>query len=143
MFGKEEGGEGGSAMQQKAAQTVIGPTVKVEGSFHSDDNILIDGQVVGTVKTSKDLTVGPDSRIEADVTAENMHISGEVKGNLHASGTITLTSSARVYGDVETSIISVETGAVLQGRCVTGGNSAPTIDVEEENTGKESGEKKK
>jgi cytoskeletal protein CcmA (bactofilin family) len=33
-------------------------------------------------------------------------------------------ASARVYGDVETNIISIETGAVLQGRCTTGKQSA-------------------
>jgi len=140
MFAKEEGGDKSDVHTTSSAQTVIGPTVKVEGSFQSDDNIAIDGHVVGTIKTSKDLTVGTDSKIEADVSAANMHISGEVKGNLHASGTITLTSSARVYGDVETSIISVETGAVIQGRCTTGAGADTPIEMDEEES--ETGKKK-
>ena len=56
-----------------------------------------------------------------------MHIAGEVHGNLKASGSMTLTSSARVYGDVETGIISVETGAVLQGRCVANGGKGVSV----------------
>lgn len=119
LFHKEEGGREYTANAKP--ETIIGPTVKVEGTFDSQDTILVDGVVMGSLKTTKDLTVGQGARIEADVTAVNMHIAGEVHGNLKASGSLTLTSSARVYGDVETGIISVETGAVIQGRCVASG----------------------
>ncbi len=119
MFHKEEGGR--EFTPNTKPETVIGPTVKVEGTFESQDNILVDGVVMGSLKTTKDLTVGKGARIEADVMAANMHIAGEVHGNLKASGSMTLTNSARVYGDVETGIISVEVGAVLQGRCVANG----------------------
>ncbi len=131
MFTKEEGGEVSPRGPVQNAETIIGPTVKVEGTFESDDNIQIEGQVVGTIKTSKDLTVGTDAKIEADVTAVNMHISGEVRGNIHASGTVELMSSARIHGDIETQIISVQTGAVVQGRCSTG---TSTSTEGEENT---------
>ncbi|MFH1426478.1 MAG: polymer-forming cytoskeletal protein [Candidatus Kerfeldbacteria bacterium] len=124
MFSKEEDGEAPSMATSGSAETIIGPTVKVEGTFQSDDNILVEGEVVGTLKTSKDLTVGSDARIEADVEANNMHISGEVKGNLKALGAVQLASSAKVYGDIETEVIAVENGAVMQGRC-TSGQGAP------------------
>lgn len=122
MFNKEDGDEYDTQIPTSSnnSETIIGPTVKVEGTFNSDDNILIEGQVVGTIQTSKDLTVGKDAHIEADVTAANMQVSGEIKGNLHSAGSIQLTSSARVYGDIESKIMSVETGAVVQGRCTTG-----------------------
>lgn len=120
MFTKNEGENGDDSPTKHHAETVIGPSVKVEGTFQSEDNIYIEGHAVGTLSTSKDLTVGKNARIKADVTAANMHVSGEVRGNLKASGTIQLTASARVYGDVTTQIISIETGAIMQGHCVTG-----------------------
>ena len=119
MFTKNEGGNA-DRQSNAPAETVIGPSVKVEGTFQSEDNIYIEGQVVGTLATTKDLTVGKSARITADVTAANMHVSGEVRGNMKATGTIQLTASARVYGDVTTQIISIETGAIMQGHCVTG-----------------------
>ena len=110
--------------------TVIGTTVIVEGTFQSQDNMLIEGSVTGTVSTTKNLTVGKNAHIKADVSAANMTISGEVRGNLTATGTIQLASTARVYGDVETNIISIETGAVLQGRCTTGAQPATATQKE-------------
>lgn len=122
IFSKEEKDDQQENGMRQKAETIIGPTVKVEGTFESDDNISIEGQVTGTVKTSKDLSIGKDASIEADITAANMYIAGEINGNLHASGTIKLTSSARIHGDIDTQIISVETGAVVQGKCMTGGS---------------------
>ncbi len=122
MFSKEEEGARAETPNTGSgeSQTIIGPTVKVEGAFASDDNILIEGHVIGTITTTKNLTVGVGAQIEADVTAANMNIAGKVKGNLHASESIQLTSSAEIVGDIETNIISIETGASVQGRCVSG-----------------------
>ncbi|PIW36503.1 MAG: hypothetical protein COW24_04810 [Candidatus Kerfeldbacteria bacterium CG15_BIG_FIL_POST_REV_8_21_14_020_45_12] len=129
MFSKEEDGteHGMVSAGETTAQTVIGPTVKVEGVFESEDNILIEGHVTGTIRTTKNLTVGKDASIEADVSAENMHIAGEVKGNIVATHIIELTSTARIIGDIETDIISIETGAMVQGRCVSGTKPAATV----------------
>ncbi len=131
MFSKEDETHAPAKSSTSPTETVIGPTVKVEGTFNGEDNVLVEGMVVGTLHTTHNLTVSDQATIEADVTAENMHISGTVKGNLKASDTITLTKSARIYGDVETNIISVETGAVIQGRCITG-EQGRTEDAPEE-----------
>lgn len=121
MFTKgEEKAQPTMAESNERPETVIGATVSVEGTFHSQDNMQIEGSVTGTLATTKNLTVGKGAHIKADVSAANMMISGEIRGNLTATGAIKLASSARVYGDVETNIISIETGAVLQGRCTTG-----------------------
>lgn len=109
---------------REAAGTVIGSTVKVEGQFNSEDNVLIEGEVVGSITTTQDLTVGEGAHIEADVKAANMYISGEIKGNLVCEGSMLLTRTARIYGDIETGILSIETGAVLQGRCTTSATQA-------------------
>lgn len=100
--------------------TVIGQSVFVEGTLKSEEHIRIEGHVKGSITTTKNITVGKNANIEANVEAENMHISGEVHGNLHATGTIELLATARVYGDISTHIISIETGAILQGQCTTG-----------------------
>jgi cytoskeletal protein CcmA (bactofilin family) len=124
MFTKGEEKMQTPEVSNERPETVIGATVAVEGTFHSEDNMLIEGSVTGTLRTTKNLTVGKGAHIKADVAAANMYISGEIRGNLTATGSIQLAASARVYGDVETNIISIETGAVLQGRCTTGKQNA-------------------
>ncbi len=145
MFSKEEdnGAELQPATQGNGAETIIGPTVKIEGAFESTDNILVEGEVIGTLKTTKDLTVAEGAKIEADIMAGNMHISGHIIGNIHVSGKVQLTSTAKIIGDIETDIISIETGATLQGRCVSGQKIEPSTTMEESKEVKKAEEAKK
>ncbi|KKS12810.1 MAG: hypothetical protein UU69_C0022G0006 [Candidatus Magasanikbacteria bacterium GW2011_GWA2_41_55] len=56
-------------------ETIVGPSVKVEGEFVSEGNIVIEGQVSGTVKTAKHLRVEEGAKINANVGAESALVS--------------------------------------------------------------------
>lgn len=126
MFSKGGDQEPEEQRTHGAAETIIGHTVKVEGTFTSQDNMLIEGEVVGTITTSKDVTVGKEAKIKANISATNVTIAGEVHGNISASGTTRLAASSRVYGDISTQVISIDTGAIMQGQCVTGEKKGDT-----------------
>lgn len=112
------------------SETVIGPTVRVEGIFNSEDSMAIEGEVVGKIETTKDIRVGKTANIEADMNAANMTIAGTVRGSMNVAGKLTLLSTARVFGDVTTNVLSVESGAVLQGQCTTeSASSAPETEM--------------
>jgi len=103
--------------------TVVGPSVNVEGDFASEGNIIVKGTVTGSVHTSKFLTVELGAKILANVRAGNAKISGEVKGNMKVKEVLELTASAKVLGDVEIGTLIVEAGAVLYGKvAMTGVN---------------------
>lgn len=101
----------------KEAETVIGPSVKVEGNFASDGDVVIEGQLTGTLKTSKNVRIGTAARIKADVEAANILQSGEIRGNVKCLEKLQLKSTAKIFGNVETNILSVEEGGVLNGKC--------------------------
>lgn len=97
-------------------ETIVGPSVHVEGDFASEGNILVKGTVSGSVKTSQLLTVEKGARIFANVNAANAFIAGEVKGNVKVTDKLELTATARILGDIFCSIIAVEPGALVQGK---------------------------
>lgn len=101
----------------KDAETVIGPSVKVEGNFSSDGDVVIEGQLTGTLKTSKNVRIGAGARIKADVEAANIIQAGEIRGNVKVLEKLQLKSTAKIFGNVETSIMSVEEGGILNGKC--------------------------
>lgn len=116
-----------------SADTVIGKSVKLDGTFNGTGDVAVYGEVVGTLTTEGDLMVEEGARIEADVTAHNITVSGEIKGTVQASSQLRLLSTGKIYGDVVSDVFSVETGAVLQGKCATGnsGSVAPTTTGDE------------
>ena len=140
VFNKEEGE---ATINDKEAETIIGPSVKVEGSFEGEKNVLVEGQIMGNLKTSGNLTVAEGAKIKADVEANNLLVSGEMIGNIKCHNKIELTASAKINGDIETDIISVETGAVIKGNCLTGSTEAAKDEVKVKKTEIEDKTKKK
>ncbi|HAT03653.1 MAG TPA: hypothetical protein DCS29_02630 [Candidatus Magasanikbacteria bacterium] len=102
--------------QPDEVETVVGPSVVVEGDFASEGNILVKGTVSGNVQTGKLLTVERGAKILANVKAGNAIISGSVRGNVRVEERLELTESAQVDGDVVCKILVVAAGALLQGK---------------------------
>ncbi|HYV33282.1 MAG TPA: polymer-forming cytoskeletal protein [Candidatus Limnocylindria bacterium] len=105
-----------------AVETVVGPSVKIQGDLNSEGNIKIEGQVTGKVKTSQSLFVIPGAKVLADILAGNAVIGGEIQGNLKIAGHLVLQSTARILGDITCSVFRVEDGAQFTGKCVMGTN---------------------
>lgn len=121
MFSKNSGGNINSE-----AETIIGKSVKIEGNFNGEGNIIVEGEVQGSLKTNKNLEVKNDAKITADVEAANMNIAGEIHGNVKCSGTMDISSSGKIIGDIETKIIAVSAGAVIKGKILTNNGETKT-----------------
>lgn len=106
---------------QDNIDTVVGPSVNVEGDFSSEGNIIVKGTVNGSVHTSKILSVEAGAKIIANVRAGSAIIAGEVRGNMKIKESLELTSTARILGDIEVKVLSVEPGAVIFGKLVMPG----------------------
>src|SRR3989338_4716991 len=112
MFKKEMGSD--------EIETIIGPSVQVEGNFVANGDVVVEGMVSGSLKTEKNLRIGQDAKIFANITAANALIAGEVQGNIKIKESLELTSSARVFGDIKTKILTIGSGAILNGKCLAG-----------------------
>ncbi len=99
------------------AETVVGPSVKIQGDLNSDGNIKIEGYVTGKVKTSQSVFVMNGSHITADILAGNSVIGGEVQGNIKVTGHLILQNTAKITGDISCQILRVEDGAQFTGKC--------------------------
>lgn len=109
-----------AAMNGSPSDTIIAMGVKVEGDFVSEGNVIIEGEVLGSLKTAQDLQVGERARISADVVATNARISGEIHGNVAVREKLELTSTSRVSGDVYAKVLTIDAGAQLNGRVMMG-----------------------
>ena len=106
-----------SQQEEDTIETVIGPSVKVEGDFVSKGNIIVEGHISGSVKTTRNLRVGEHAIIQANIEAANAIIAGTVEGNIAIVENLEILSSAQVSGDVTTSRISIQDGAHFSGNC--------------------------
>ncbi|MBU0707462.1 polymer-forming cytoskeletal protein [Patescibacteria group bacterium] len=110
MFTKDE-------KNSSESETIIGPSVQVEGNFNGEGNIIVEGQVSGSLKTKGDLRIGTNAKIKADIEARNIFNAGEIRGStVIAKDKIELTKTAKVNSNVKASVISIEAGAIINGK---------------------------
>ena len=112
MFNKQDQGE-----ILNEFETVIGPSVKVKGDFNGQGNIIVEGMVDGNLKTNGSLEVGKTAKITANIEAKEAKIGGQVSGNVKIKGFLEVTATAKIFGDIETSGLSIERGAIFNGKC--------------------------
>lgn len=98
-------------------ETIIGSTVKVEGDFIGQGNIIVEGEVIGSLKTDGDLRIGSRATIRADVTAASAVVAGTVHGNITTQEQLELLDTAVVDGDIMAARVSMVPGAVFNGKC--------------------------
>jgi len=93
----------------------------IEGQINSESNIRIDGLLKGTINTKGRLVLGPEGKVEGDITCNNADIEGVLNGTINVKELLTLKASAKLQGDISTNKLSIEPGAVFSGSCTMGG----------------------
>ncbi len=128
MFNGKEKGEKqkGFEMKEGEIETIIGASVKVEGDFKSEGDVLVQGIVNGSLKTKGNLKVEEGAKIKANVEAANASVRGEIAGNVTVKDSLQLGESAKIAGDIITKILSIEPGAVLHGHCSVSATESET-----------------
>ncbi len=96
-------------------QTIIAQGVRIQGELIAQGDLIIEGEVQGTIVTSGDLQVGDSAKIEADIRAKNAVVSGEIRGTFHVEEKLELMPSSRFTGDLAVGVLSVGAGAQVNG----------------------------
>jgi cytoskeletal protein CcmA (bactofilin family) len=94
----------------------IGNTVKLVGQIYSKEDLLVDGDLEGTIELiAHKLTIGPTGNVQASVKAHDVVVMGTLKGNVEVADRIEICRNANVVGDIRTSRIHIEDGAYFKG----------------------------
>lgn len=101
---------------QSAGSATIGKAVMVKGQIFSREDLVIDGEVEGTVELQEHrLTVGPNGKVAAGIKAREIVVLGAIHGNVEATDKIDIRKDAKLVGDIKTARIVIEDGAYFKG----------------------------
>ena len=108
---------GTSSTRTSAGQgAVIGRSIQIDGDVKGGEDLLIEGDVSGTVELkNSNLTVGKEGKVRADIYARSITVEGTTEGDLFASERIAIRSNANVRGNLLAPRISLEDGARVKG----------------------------
>jgi cytoskeletal protein CcmA (bactofilin family) len=97
------------------ADTVVGPGLLVKGEIKGEGTVVMLGSFEGDVVLDGELHVGPDSRVDANISATAVIIAGVVRGNLAAHTRVDILASGSLTGSVRSGSFSAADGAVVKG----------------------------
>jgi cytoskeletal protein CcmA (bactofilin family) len=115
--------EGGGMAEDNGEVTIVGTGARLEGNVVSAGNLRIDGQVKGQINADGDVTLSPQSQVEADIRAQNVSVAGRFKGNVTVKGKAHLARGGRIDGNVTSKTLVVEEGGVFHGQSIMDGGS--------------------
>ena len=105
-----------SASSGSREAAVIGASITIDGDVRGDEDLLIEGEVSGTVQLKNNsLTIGPQGKVRADVYAHSIYVDGYLEGDLYGSERVNVRKSAQVKGNITSPRVSLEDGAKFKG----------------------------
>ena len=97
--------------------SVIGPTLVFKGELSADEDLVIEGTIEGTIAHhKKNLTIGKQGRVTANIHASSVLIQGELYGDIHSDGLVTMARDSKINGNVYCARLVMEDGARFTGQ---------------------------
>lgn len=98
-----------------SATTVVGPGITLKGELQGEGTLTILGQYEGDIVLDGVLHVGPDARVDANISATAIVIAGIVRGNLSADTRVDILPTGSLTGTVKSGSFSAADGASVKG----------------------------
>jgi cytoskeletal protein CcmA (bactofilin family) len=119
---RTQAGEPGPAPPEPAAQrrttprpaSVLAADMTFEGQVRGKGELQIDGSFSGDIEVRR-LLVAHSARVEGAIRCETVEIRGRMKGDIRAD-VVKIYETAHVEGDVLHRQLSIDAGAVFEGR---------------------------
>lgn len=94
--------------------------IQIKGEISGVGDLVMDGAFEGTIDLPDGaLTVGPNAKVTAQITAREISIRGEVIGSLKACERVHVWSTGKLTGDMDTRGIVIDDGAMLHSKVAT------------------------
>src|SRR5688572_22238232 len=88
----------------------------VTGELEYSGTLRIDGNFHGSISTGDILIVGEHAVVHADIKVGEIEIHGKVFGNIESTRKVELSPTGRVRGDIETPVLIINPGGMLDGK---------------------------
>ncbi len=89
--------------------------VSIKGSVKFLNELLIDGQVEGTINSPGKLSIGEHAQITGEIRAKSVKVRGTVEGNIFATERCELEAGCTLRGDIEAPRLVVDENATFLG----------------------------
>ena len=102
--------------------TLISSGTTLKGDINSNNDLRIDGTIIGNINSSAKIVIGASGVVEGDISGNQADIVGKVSGNIRAKELLQLQGECSVTGNLFAGKLLVEPSATFNGQCHMGAN---------------------
>jgi cytoskeletal protein CcmA (bactofilin family) len=103
------------AAETAKAGGVLSRGVSIKGTVKFSDELVIDGEVEGSIESGGRLTIGEHASIRGDIRTKSVKVRGTVEGDIFASERCELQAGCTLKGDIEAPRLVVDENAAFLG----------------------------
>ena len=108
-------GEDGIYAAAKPGTCIIASKTVIKGEITGDEDVIVEGNVEGQIRITRDLRVGANGVVKATVEAQSIIVSGELVGDCQASVRVEIQATGRLTGNIRAPKIVIAEGAMFRG----------------------------
>jgi cytoskeletal protein CcmA (bactofilin family) len=105
----------GAASSSAAPGGLLSRGVSIKGTVKFANELVIDGEVEGTIDSTGSLTVGEHASIKGEIKSKSVKVRGTVEGDIFASERCELQAGCTLKGDIEAPRLVVDENATFLG----------------------------
>jgi cytoskeletal protein CcmA (bactofilin family) len=95
--------------------TAIGSSVKLRGNLETEGDVMLDGNLLGNIKSGGQVVIGVNGGIKGNIQAISVTTAGHVEGHIVAVDSVSITETGQVHGDISSGRLEVGMGAIFIG----------------------------
>ena len=100
----------------------------ITGELQFSNTLRIDGNFHGSITSGDTLIIGEHAVVHADIKVGEIEIHGQVFGNVEAQRRAEISATGRLRGDLQTAMLTIQAGAILDGRSrMASGERTPDV----------------
>ena len=103
------------AAPARAGTCVIAAKTVIKGEITGDEDVVVDGNVEGQIRITRDLRVGAGGVVKATVEAASIIVSGEIIGDCLATSRVEIQATGKLTGNIRAPKIVIAEGAMFRG----------------------------
>ena len=111
----DRGDKAAPAAASRPGICIIAAKTVIKGEITGDEDVVVEGNVEGQIRITRDLRVGANGSVKATVEAQAIIVSGELIGDCTATSRVEIQSTGRLTGNIRAPKIVIAEGAMFRG----------------------------
>jgi len=102
--------------------TIIGVGTVINGNIESNNDIRIDGSLIGNITSKTKILIGTEGSVTGDIKCQQADVAGKITGKLKVTELLQLNGKSNVKGDIYAGKLQIDPSATFNGQCHMGAN---------------------